>query len=78
MNTTQQELMLQKWGYAFTRAQRVFELKQTPHCFYLDDRYYTDSEKVEFFKDLQVADNQTWEYLTTRITKRKCGSSIKP
>ncbi len=62
--------MYEKWGYAYIRAVKIWEKGDKPYTFYMDDRCYTDREKVEFFKDLQVANNTVWEYLTNKLSKK--------
>jgi hypothetical protein len=71
-----EKIMIEKWGNAYSRAVHIFETLQPPHHFYLDDRCYSNNDKIQFFKDLQVVNNPCWEYLTVRITKRKCGRKV--
>ncbi len=50
------------WGYTYVVA------CERPKQLYFDERYWTPKDIRDFFTDLQVCDNTTWEKCHRRVS----------
>lgn len=58
---------MERWGYTYERAQRIYRNLEPRSALYFDERSWSADEVKEFFQDLQREDNDLWCYFSNSL-----------